>query len=98
MRSTSRESSNAPTNKLLISASKYSGTTASFPSSKSDLEKGSSTYFGVQVFDYGELEVATRNFDPSRELGDGGFGTVYHGKLNRLVSQSMDQPLSMNLF
>lgn len=50
----------------------------SFPSLKSDLCRGSS-YFGVQVFDYSELEQATNNFDPAGELGDGGFGTVYYG-------------------
>ncbi|GKV16745.1 hypothetical protein SLEP1_g27341 [Rubroshorea leprosula] len=53
----------------------------SYPSVKSDLEKGS-TYFGVQVFGYAELEKATDNFDPSKELGEGGFGTVYHGVLS----------------
>ncbi|XP_058186587.1 LEAF RUST 10 DISEASE-RESISTANCE LOCUS RECEPTOR-LIKE PROTEIN KINASE-like 1.4 isoform X1 [Rhododendron vialii] len=53
----------------------------SYPSSKfSDLENVS-TYFGAQVFDYTELEEATGNFDRSRELGDGGFGTVYYGQL-----------------
>ncbi|KAJ0450894.1 putative protein kinase RLK-Pelle-WAK-LRK10L-1 family [Helianthus annuus] len=36
---------------------------------------------GVSVFSYKELEDATKNFDPSRELGDGGFGAVYYGKL-----------------
>ncbi|KAJ0844345.1 putative protein kinase RLK-Pelle-WAK-LRK10L-1 family [Helianthus annuus] len=36
---------------------------------------------GVSVFSYKELEDATQNFDPSRELGDGGFGAVYYGKL-----------------
>ncbi|KAI8534444.1 hypothetical protein RHMOL_Rhmol10G0090000 [Rhododendron molle] len=54
----------------------------SYPSSKfsSDFENAS-TYFGAQVFDYTELEEATGNFDRSRELGDGGFGTVYYGQL-----------------
>ncbi|XP_076902773.1 LEAF RUST 10 DISEASE-RESISTANCE LOCUS RECEPTOR-LIKE PROTEIN KINASE-like 1.1 [Bidens hawaiensis] len=36
---------------------------------------------GVSVFSYKELEDATQNFDPSHELGDGGFGAVYYGKL-----------------
>ncbi|XP_076902772.1 LEAF RUST 10 DISEASE-RESISTANCE LOCUS RECEPTOR-LIKE PROTEIN KINASE-like 1.1 [Bidens hawaiensis] len=37
--------------------------------------------FGVSVFTYKELEDATQNFDTSREIGDGGFGAVYYGKL-----------------
>ncbi|KAI7739981.1 hypothetical protein M8C21_004396 [Ambrosia artemisiifolia] len=40
-----------------------------------------SFFFGVVVFSYTELEDATKIFDPSHELGDGGFGTVYYGKL-----------------
>ncbi|KAL6960968.1 non-specific serine,threonine protein kinase [Sarracenia purpurea var. burkii] len=53
----------------------------SYPSSKfSDFGKAS-TCFGVQVFSYNELEEATDTFNPSRELGDGGFGRVYYGKL-----------------
>ncbi|KAH7840563.1 hypothetical protein Vadar_018636 [Vaccinium darrowii] len=48
--------------------------------SKVDIE-GGSAYFGASVFSYAELEQATHDFDPSKELGDGGFGTVYHGKL-----------------
>lgn len=48
-------------------------------SSKQDLE-GGSVYFGVPVFSYAELEDVTNKFDVSKELGDGGFGTVYYGK------------------
>ncbi|GMN34583.1 hypothetical protein TIFTF001_042078 [Ficus carica] len=50
-------------------------------SSVNDAEKGS-TYFGVHLFGYEELVEATNNFDTSKELGDGGFGTVYYGKLH----------------
>nr|XP_028953778.1 LEAF RUST 10 DISEASE-RESISTANCE LOCUS RECEPTOR-LIKE PROTEIN KINASE-like 1.3 isoform X3 [Malus domestica] len=56
----------------------------SYPSftCKSDYDNKGSTYFGVQVFSYNELEEATENFNPAKELGDGGFGTVYYGKLH----------------
>ncbi|XP_054806381.1 LEAF RUST 10 DISEASE-RESISTANCE LOCUS RECEPTOR-LIKE PROTEIN KINASE-like 1.4 [Prosopis cineraria] len=55
-------------------------TAPSYPTSKfHSVQK--SFYFGVQVFSYEELEEATQNFDPSMELGDGGFGTVYYGTL-----------------
>ncbi|KAL3525483.1 hypothetical protein ACH5RR_013855 [Cinchona calisaya] len=53
----------------------------SYPSSQYEFGKESS-YFGVQVFSYNELEEATDNFAHSRELGDGGFGTVYYGVLS----------------
>ena len=64
---------------------KYSPTflsrnTSSDPSSKSELEI-TGAYFGIPIFPYTELEEATNYFDPDREIGDGGFGTVYHGKV-----------------
>ncbi|KAL8532062.1 hypothetical protein ACS0TY_008608 [Phlomoides rotata] len=65
---------------LYLPPNNFTRSIPSFPSLKSDLGRGSS-YFGVQVFDYSELEQATNNFDPAGELGDGGFGTVYYGVL-----------------
>ncbi|PIN11053.1 Serine/threonine protein kinase [Handroanthus impetiginosus] len=64
-----------------LPSTKFTKSIPSYPSTKSNPSRGSS-YFGVQVFDYTELEKATNNFDPSRELGDGGFGVVYHGVLS----------------
>ncbi|KAF9683965.1 hypothetical protein SADUNF_Sadunf04G0068800 [Salix dunnii] len=54
--------------------------TPSIANSNSGIGK-SSAYFGVRVFSYNELEEATNCFDSSKQLGDGGFGTVYYGLL-----------------
>uniref|UniRef100_A0A3N7ESQ1 non-specific serine/threonine protein kinase n=1 Tax=Populus trichocarpa TaxID=3694 RepID=A0A3N7ESQ1_POPTR len=69
-----------PSSKGLATSTNLSQTTPSLTPSKSDIDKGS-TYFGVRVFSYNELEEATNCFDSSKELGDGGFGTVYYGVL-----------------
>ncbi|XP_073129932.1 LEAF RUST 10 DISEASE-RESISTANCEUS RECEPTOR-LIKE PROTEIN KINASE-like 1.1 isoform X3 [Henckelia pumila] len=66
--------------KRVTNAYRLSRNISSDPSSKSDIE-GGSLYFGIPVFSYTELVEATNNFDSAQELGDGGFGTVYYGKL-----------------
>ncbi|KAM5567789.1 LEAF RUST 10 DISEASE-RESISTANCE LOCUS RECEPTOR-LIKE PROTEIN KINASE-like 1.2 [Rosa sericea] len=66
--------------KKLASSNVLSRNISSQPYSKSDLE-GGNAYFGVSVFTYEQLEEATNHFDSEKELGDGGFGTVYYGKL-----------------
>ena len=68
----SKEASSHPTPKTISSRSNH----ALIPSISNITN--ASTYFGVQVFSYEELEEATENF--CRELGNGGFGTVYYGK------------------
>ncbi|KAF8113646.1 hypothetical protein N665_0047s0052 [Sinapis alba] len=71
--SSSIETSSYPTSTTISSSSNHS----LLPSIS--YITNASTYFGVQVFSYEELEEATENF--SRELGNGGFGTVYYGVL-----------------
>ncbi|PIA33935.1 hypothetical protein AQUCO_03900058v1 [Aquilegia coerulea] len=35
----------------------------------------------LPIFKYDKLQVSTNNFDPANKLGEGGFGSVYMGKL-----------------
>lgn len=60
---------------------KYSGSGGTPTRSRgSDMESGSVQGMGNR-FSYEELEEATDSFNEKREIGDGGFGTVYKGYL-----------------
>ncbi|KAL7178656.1 hypothetical protein ACSBR1_042076 [Camellia fascicularis] len=67
-------------NKKYNATSSWISRYTSHTSSMNDIEKEAS-YYGVQTFSYNELQKATNNFDSEKEVGDGGFGTVYQGKL-----------------
>ncbi|XP_049384309.1 LEAF RUST 10 DISEASE-RESISTANCE LOCUS RECEPTOR-LIKE PROTEIN KINASE-like 1.4 isoform X1 [Solanum stenotomum] len=76
-------SSNGLSSSSTPSSTTFTRSIPSYPSSKSEADCGrGSSYFGAHVFSFAELEEATNNFDPSKELGDGGFGVVYYGKLH----------------
>ncbi|KAB2042175.1 hypothetical protein ES319_D02G198000v1 [Gossypium barbadense] len=57
------------------------GKSPSHLSSTSDLENNATVCFGLPIFSHTELVEATNDFDDDKVLGDGGFGTVYFGKL-----------------
>ncbi|GER35598.1 protein kinase family protein [Striga asiatica] len=83
---TSSKEISTPSSKPLSThpSTSFSKSALSFTTtSNSDLEWGS-TYYGVQVFDYAELEEATDNFHSSRVLGDGGFGTRVEQFMNEV--------------
>uniref|UniRef100_A0A0D9V4C0 non-specific serine/threonine protein kinase n=1 Tax=Leersia perrieri TaxID=77586 RepID=A0A0D9V4C0_9ORYZ len=65
----------------LLNNNKYSGSGGTPRSMGGDMESGSVKDLQTHLFSYEELEEATDSFNDNRELGDGGFGTVYKGKL-----------------
>ncbi|CAK8574024.1 unnamed protein product [Lathyrus sativus] len=50
------------------------------PYRNQDLENDT-VYFKIPLFSYKELEEATNNFHQANQLGSGGFGIVYYGRL-----------------
>lgn len=66
--------------KLKFFCSNFISRSLSIDNTTSDIEIGS-LCFDVPLFSYKDLEEATNNFNDSRELGSGGFGRVYYGKL-----------------
>jgi hypothetical protein len=44
------------------------------------IPENGAVYFGIPVFSYDELKEATNNFDQARQIGEGGFGTIYYGE------------------
>ncbi|XP_022766010.1 LEAF RUST 10 DISEASE-RESISTANCE LOCUS RECEPTOR-LIKE PROTEIN KINASE-like 1.2 [Durio zibethinus] len=66
--------------RMFFKSSCVSGKSSFDRSFMMDPEMGDS-FAGIHLFSYNELEEATNSFDSDMEVGDGGFGTVYYGKL-----------------
>uniref|UniRef100_A0A7C9AHE2 Protein kinase domain-containing protein n=1 Tax=Opuntia streptacantha TaxID=393608 RepID=A0A7C9AHE2_OPUST len=49
----------------------------------SDLDEESAAIQNVKLYTYKELRAATDDFCPTNKIGEGGFGSVYKGKLKR---------------
>ncbi|KAJ7981808.1 Protein kinase superfamily protein [Quillaja saponaria] len=50
-------------------------------SSLTEIDKEVSDILNVKLYTYKELRIATENFSPANKIGQGGFGSVYKGKL-----------------
>ncbi|XP_045807574.1 LEAF RUST 10 DISEASE-RESISTANCE LOCUS RECEPTOR-LIKE PROTEIN KINASE-like 1.1 [Trifolium pratense] len=53
-------------------------------------------YFKIPLFSYKELEEATNNFHHANQLGSGGFGIVYYGKLRDGREVAIKRPYEHN--
>lgn len=53
-----------------------------FQSSGKESSSSKSWHLGPVIFSFGELQRATANFASVNQIGEGGFGTVFKGKLD----------------
>lgn len=53
-----------------------------FQNSGKDSTCSKSWHLGPVIFSFGELQRATTNFASVHQIGEGGFGTVFKGKLD----------------
>lgn len=53
-----------------------------FQSLGKDSSSSKSWHLGPVIFSFGELQRATANFASVHQIGEGGFGTVFKGKLD----------------
>lgn len=65
---------------LADNASKFPG---EFANHKADNKEGGNNNIAAQTFTFRELATATKNFRQECLLGEGGFGRVYKGRLER---------------
>lgn len=54
---------------------------ASPPKGTVDIEEEISSVQNVKLYSFRELRVATEDFSPANKIGEGGFGSVYKGRL-----------------
>ena len=50
-------------------------------------------YDNVNIFTYSELKFATKNFRPDQVIGEGGFGIVYKGAIDKNVRPGFEYTL-----
>lgn len=68
------------TERKVSGQSRFSG--SRFLSPGKDSSSSKSWHLGPVIFSFGELQRATANFASVHQIGEGGFGTVFKGKLD----------------
>ncbi|XP_024012711.1 calmodulin-binding receptor-like cytoplasmic kinase 1 isoform X1 [Eutrema salsugineum] len=65
-----------------VSGSQYRFSGSRFQNNGKDSSCSKSWHLGPVIFSFGELQRATANFATVHQIGEGGFGTVFKGKLD----------------